>query len=85
MASWKTPDLHRRLLNPEDAREYVEKFPWKQHGFPEGKPYAFLAHGQRYHTKLETDEDAVSCALALLLDFELDQAMQQKMFTEYEI
>lgn len=89
MGAWRDPDLHRRLLIPAEAREYVEKFPWAEHGFPDGKPYAFIAtvngHIRQYPTNCRTEQEWVSSALALLLDFALDQAMQEKMHTEYEI
>lgn len=85
MESWKTPDLLRRVLDPQDAREYIDNFHWEAHGFPEGKPVAFVAFSRHYYTKTKTDEDAVCTALALILDFETDAAMQQRMFEEYLI
>lgn len=85
MDSWKNPDLLRRVVEPNDAREYIKTFNWEAHGFPEGKPVAFLAFGRHYYTDCKTDEDAVCVALALILDFETDAAMQERMFEEYLI
>lgn len=85
MASWKTPDLHKRLLDPEEARSFIEQFSWDAYGFPEGRPYCFESKGRKYYTKHETDDEAVSCALALILDFETDQAMQEKMRIQFEM
>lgn len=84
MSAWKDPDLHRRLLKPDDARDYVEEFPWNAHGFPEGKPKSFVSNGKRYRTYFYDDNDAVSCALALLLDFEMDLAFQEKLREKFE-
>jgi hypothetical protein len=83
--AWRNPNLHERVLDPRQAREYIEEFPWREHGFPEGKPYSFLSHGVRYRTMDLTDNEAVACALAILLDFALDMAMQERMRVEFEI
>lgn len=85
MASWKNPDLFVRLLNPQDAREYISKFEWKEHGFPEGRPAAFMSRNERYYTHCNDDRSAIQCALALMSDFEIERAMNEKMYLEFEV
>ncbi len=78
-----TPDLHQRLLYPQNARTYIDRFDWT----PLGKPKFIVLSGGRellLDTNLLSDEDAVSAALTLLVDVEIPVAMRTKLYERWD-
>ncbi len=78
-----TPDLHKRLLNPKQARDFIDKFDWG----PLAKPEWIVLSGNREvpldTTKLN-DDDVVAAALSILIDVEIPMVLRTKKFERWD-
>lgn len=74
-----SPDMHRRLQDPSEARKYIDSFDWG----PIPKPKCIVLTAEK-SVPLEgdqlSDEDAITAAICILRDVEIPLVMRTAQY-----